>query len=73
MTVTVSESWTTADAESDAWVIPLHGIDAPADVIQFPMAHRETIHEPVSMPFGDAMDDDELPTIEFRPQLRRSA
>jgi hypothetical protein len=57
--------------DADAWVIPLHGIDAPAaDILPFP-TRPEWPPVPEAHLFNDW--DDEQPTIEFRPQLRRSA
>lgn len=55
--------------DSDAWVIPLHGIDAPGDPprqVAYPDADDKAITD-------HFYASDELPTIEFRPSLRRSA
>ncbi|CAN5449854.1 hypothetical protein BH11PLA2_BH11PLA2_28430 [soil metagenome] len=53
--------------DDEAWVIPLHGIDAPrGDFRPVVMTNDSVAHL-----FDDVSDD--LPTIEFRPQLRRSA
>lgn len=54
--------------DEEPWVIPLHGIDAPrADTIA-PVRSVSNDDAPLHL-----YTDDELPNIEFRPQLRRSA
>ncbi len=53
----------------EPWVIPLHGAIAPA---LDPIARTfDPVEDPVTT--AHLYDDDELPTIEFRPRLRRSA
>jgi len=55
--------------DSDLWILPLHGIEAP--VTLFPL--RAAVTDADAAAADHFYDDDELPTIEFRPRLRRSA
>lgn len=50
--------------ETDPWIIPLHGVEAPGQAASAPATEPPRFFD---------FDDDELPTIEFRPRLRRSA
>ena len=59
---------TASDDADDPWIVPLHGIEAPATILPL----RSPMVEESQPPFH-LYDDDELPTIEFRPRLRRSA
>jgi hypothetical protein len=52
----------------DPWIVPLHGIEAPAAILPI---RTLPVEDPVTT--AHLYDDDELPTIEFRPRLRRSA
>jgi hypothetical protein len=57
----------TALDDTDPWLIPLHGIEAPAKQ----QAVRPVPDESALASFFEA--DDEVPSIEYRPRLRRSA
>lgn len=55
------------DDSSDPWVIPIHGIEAPiAPSLSCPVPQTEDAYD-------QFFTDDDLPSIEFRPRLRRSA
>lgn len=58
-----------APLDDEPWVIPLHGAIAPSPLPE----PTKTIKNDDEALTDHFYGDDELPTIEFRPQLRKSA
>jgi hypothetical protein len=57
------------DEAGDPWVIPLHGIEAPVKAA----ARSANSTDDDTAVTAHFYSDDDLPTVEFRPRLRRSA